>query len=174
MTAVTVETTTELPQYRRGTRNLTTAQRLISEILADLADALYEDSPKMTREESVETAARLLGDRPTVLLRHAQDLWDAHTDLTWNQAMNGAAMRLGNLQPPPTGIPRGLPRGFRIDALALIGGPGGSGPSRRSAGPDRVNPGPDPRLRVVRHDREPTCPRTRRVDEFTNCLRAAP
>ncbi|MFJ9447897.1 hypothetical protein ACIRRH_39630 [Kitasatospora sp. NPDC101235] len=76
---------------------------------------------------------RLL-DREVDLLQHAQDLYAAHADLTWNQAVDGAAMQLGYLQPPHSGNPHGFPRGFRIDALA----PAGAQPT------DRVDGGPGP------------------------------
>ncbi|WP_371503556.1 hypothetical protein OG871_40070 (plasmid) [Kitasatospora sp. NBC_00374] len=131
---MTVEAITELPQHRRGTRNLTMAQRVISDVLAALADALYEDSPQMTRDESMEAAALLLGDRPAVLMQHAEDLFAAHADLNSNQAVNGAAMQLGYLPFPPSGSPHGFPRGFRIEALAPAGA--------RAAGP--ADEGPDP------------------------------
>ncbi len=131
---MTVEAITELPQYRRGTRNLTMTERVIAEVLAVLADALYEDSPQMSRDESIEAAELLLGDRPAVLMQHAQDLYASHADLSWKQAVDGAAMQLGYIPFPASRSPRGFPRGFRIEAL----GPAGA----RSAG--RPVEGPDP------------------------------
>ncbi|MFJ9520615.1 hypothetical protein ACIRPK_20480 [Kitasatospora sp. NPDC101801] len=131
---MTVEAITDLPQHRRGTRNLTMTQRVFSDALIILADALYEDSPQMSRDESMEAADLLLGDHPALLMQRAQDLYAAHADLTWNHAMDGAAMQLGYLPLPSPGSPHRIPRGFRIEALAPA--------AARVAG--RVDEGPDP------------------------------
>ncbi|MFE7635049.1 hypothetical protein ACFU7Z_13595 [Kitasatospora sp. NPDC057518] len=84
-------------QYRKGTRTLTPGQRALADEIETLAHVLYEAWPDMTRAEAVEAATRFLGDRPAVLVERASALYDAHADLTWRQALDGAALQLGYL-----------------------------------------------------------------------------